>query len=94
MSKLANVLARLRLGRSIEDPMSGYFGVRSKLFQRVASDHEQKFEKQGYKVLFDFLKYAGRVRLTAVHYDFGERKRGKSKIGSKQIFGMIKALLK
>lgn len=95
ISKIATLLARARLGRRISDPLSGFFGAKTELFLSVLSKNEGKFEKKGYKVLFDFLKYAPRgMRIKEEPYVFGIRKKGSSKIGTKQIVSFLKAVFK
>ena len=94
MSIAATNLARLRLGRRVEDPMSGFFGVRSELFKKVIASKEEKFEKQGYKVLFDLLKCAPKAKHASVYYVFGERMGGESKIGHRQVLAFLKSLMR
>lgn len=95
ISKTATMLARIRLMRSIKDPVSGFFGAKTGLFRSVLDKSERKFEMRGYKVLFDFLKYCPRTaKIGEVYYEFGLRKSGESKIGSKQIKLFFKSLFK
>jgi dolichol-phosphate mannosyltransferase len=95
MSKTATLLARLRLMRSIKDPLSGFFGVRTDLFKEVISKKWNKFEGRGYKVLFDLLKYCPKnTSVGVVCYEFGLRRSGSSKIGSRQIRLFFKSLFK
>jgi len=95
MSAVATNLARIRLVRWVEDPMSGFFGVRSVLFKLVLAENEKKFEKEGYKVLFDFLKYMPRpISVGKVYYDFGQRHSGTSKIAHKHKISLLKSLIK
>ena len=70
------------------------FGMRTELFRKTLDDKEGKFEKEGYKVLFDLLKYVRPVRMAEFDYDFGERKGGDSKIRIKHIIILAKALVK
>ena len=94
MSMTATCLARLRLRGSVSDPMSGFFGVRSRLFREVLAAKEDKFEKRGYKVLFDLLKQVPEARLSEVRYDFLERKGGRSKMGMKHVLLLVRALFR
>ena len=94
MSVTATRLARLKLRRSVSDPMSGFFGVKSRLFRDVLVAGERRFEKKGYKVLFDLLKQVPEVGLAEVRYDFLERKGGRSKMGVKHVLIMVRALFR
>ena len=77
------------------DTMSGFFGIKANLFRQILSKHEGKFEKKGYKILFDTLKDAPNdMRLGHVTYSFGTRQGGESKIGLKHVYYHIKSLLK
>jgi len=93
MSVVASNLARIRLRRFIKDPMSGFFGVKTGMFRSVLKMQEGKFEKEGYKVLFDLLKYS-KASVAYVNYDFGERKKGQSKIKSKHVWIMLRSLFR
>jgi dolichol-phosphate mannosyltransferase len=93
MSTLATILARIRLMRNVQDPMSGFFGVRKELFLRILAAKGKRFERSGYKVLFDILKYLPHgTRISVVGYTFGERMAGQSKIGFTQVVSMIRSL--
>ena len=94
MSKTATTLAQLRLRRMLRDPMSGFFGAKTAMFRKVLAEKEAKFEKKGYKVLFELLKYAPNAKIAEVSYTFRERAGGKSKIGKKQVIAMARALIK
>jgi len=97
ISKIAIILGRLRLlfrGMIILDPVSGFFGIHSTLFQKTLNKSEHKFEKQGYKVLFDILKYTPNKHIEEIYYEFKTRKHGTSKIGRKQIISYLKAIIK
>ncbi len=95
MSMTATLLARARLARNIPDPLSGFFGARTELFRNTLGKSENKFEKQGYKVFFDLLKYSPKNAKTGyVFYDFGLRKGGESKIKMKHILIFFRSLLK
>lgn len=94
MSLIATNLARARLLRNIKDPMSGFFGARNGLFMKAAAENEERFVKEGYKVLFDLLKCAPKAKIAEVPYNFGERKRGKSKIKARHVIYFLKSLLR
>ena len=96
MSLMATFVARLRLitkKSRCRDVMSGFFGIKTELFQK--SVKAGVYELEGYKVLFDFLKSNSKeLSVKEVEYDFGMRFGGKSKIGMKQIIVFLKSLLK
>ena len=71
-----------------------FFGIKTKVMKDVLLKNEKKFEKKGYKVLFDILKYCGKVRTAEVYYNFKERSYGSSKIGRKQILCYLKSLFR
>jgi len=95
ISKVATFLGKSRLllkGAICNDILSGLFGIKTKLIQDI---NQNKFEMQGYKVLFDILKNIDKnTKIKNIYYDFGMRKRGHSKIGLKQILSFLRALLK
>jgi len=95
ISKVATFLGKSRLllkGAICNDILSGFFGIKTKLIQDI---NQNKFEMQGYKVLFDILKNIDKnTKIKNIYYDFGMRKRGHSKIGLKQILSFLRALLK
>lgn len=97
ISYVATTLAKMRLmfgGISIRDPMSGFFGVKTKVAKRIILDKRTKFELEGYKVLFDLLKYSKGAKVKETNYIFGMRGHGASKLGKKQIICLLKALLR
>ncbi len=94
VSLAATSLARIKLGRRVSDPMSGFFGAKRELFNKAAEMNMSRFVKEGYKVLFDLLKCAPKARIAEVSYNFGERKRGKSKIKARHVIHFLKSLIK
>ncbi len=96
MTKTATNLALLKLKKKVKDPLSGFFGIKAALFKNLIKNNEKRFEKPGYKVLFDILKSISleKTKIDYIYYNFGERSRGKSKIGRKQIIAFLKSLFK
>ncbi len=92
MSLAATSLARIKLGRRVSDPMSGFFGARRELFMNAVEKNRLRFVKEGYKALFDLLKCAPKAKVSEVPYNFGERKRGKSKIKARHVIHFLKSL--
>ncbi len=94
MSLIATSIARIKLRRKVSDPMSGFFGARRELFTNIAEKNRRRFVKEGYKALFDLLKCAPKAGIAEVSYNFGERKRGKSKIKARHVMHFLKSLLR
>jgi len=98
MSRTAVILGRCRLslgGATTKDTMSGFCGTRTDLFAEHAAHQVMKFEPQGYKVLFDFLKLLPRTtRVDEVPYDFGLRAGGTSKIRMRHILLYARSLFR
>jgi len=77
--------------QSSKDIMSGLFGGRTGSFRAIIEEHENKFERKGFKALFDLLKYAPNdIRIEETFFEFGERQGGESKIGSRIIFSVLR----
>jgi len=97
-STTAIVMGRIRLafrGIYCKDVVSGFFGGKTETFMKVIDEYESKFEGEGYKVLFEFLKYVDKdVKITNVYYDFGMRMRGKSKMNTSHVFSYLKSVFK
>jgi len=98
MSKVAILMGKLRLilhGIWVKDVVSGFFGTRVDLFQKVIATSEDKFEPRGYKVLFDYLKNSNsHVKIGYVNYVFGLRTGGTSKISKTHIWLYFKSMFK
>ncbi len=78
------------------DIFSGFFGVRRDMFVDVYDKNRQRFVKEGYKTLFDFLKCVerGRLMIANVPFVFHIREFGKSKASTKQGIAVIKSFYK
>lgn len=96
MSKFAIVLGHCRLffsGVYCDDIVSGFFGIHTQLFKEVVAKHYKKYELQGYKVLFDTLKYLPRgTKIYQLKYDFGLREAGTSKINWRHVLYYFRSL--
>jgi dolichol-phosphate mannosyltransferase len=98
ISKGGTLLARLRLWVSrapnVSDPMSGFFGARTGLFNKAAKARRKSFVDGGFKVLFDFVKHLPKTtKVGIVVYKFGLRSAGVSKIGKKHILLLLRSIL-
>ena len=86
----ASYLWLLRRQRS-SDLMSGFFGGRTDVSRKVISEHGRRFERKGFKVLFDLLKHAPRdIRLEEAQFIFGDRAGGRSKLDSDIVLSVMK----
>jgi dolichol-phosphate mannosyltransferase len=88
ISKSAEMMARLTLGISCSDPLSGFFAVRRDVFLRT------RFRTKGYKLLLNILADNRKARLAEVPYVFRDRHAGKTKLGAGEIFRFIADLFR
>ena len=73
------------------DTMSGFFGGRSELCQKVIADNGDKFERAGFKGLFDLLKFLPRdIKIAEVEFKFNSRRAGESKLSSRVILSIMR----
>ncbi len=98
MTRLATRIARRFLqkrGLSVADPMSGFFGGKTKLVQEAVNASGDRFEPQGYKVFFDILRVIDpAIVFKQVFYQFGLRERGHSKMRPAHAFYFLRSLVK
>jgi dolichol-phosphate mannosyltransferase len=86
-SRVATLLARPFAGRSLTDPMSGYFALRRDLL-----DTAERLTPLGYKIALELMCKC-RARLVAeVPIHFGARARGRSKLTLAQQFKYLEHL--
>ncbi len=83
MSWGATLIARTLLPRvrGVRDPMSGYFMFRRKVVEGVISEMNPK----GFKILLEILVKGVWREACEVPYTFSVRKRGRSKLGLKEV---------
>lgn len=73
------------------DIMSGLFGARTEMSQKIVEEKGGVFERRGFKVLFDLLKFVPRKIVVAeVDYQFGDRAEGASKLSSTIITSILR----
>ena len=85
-SKFATGLSSLVTGRSLSDPMSGFFLMRREIFDEIAP----KLSNEGFKILLDIIVSVGRhyarngkeLVIGEVPYTFRPRNAGESKMSS------------
>ncbi len=96
MAYIAYALFKLRGRKTCDDLMSGFFGIRSSMMKRLVRTKRQGFVGQGYKILLDILRLAGReCRVGEVYYStFHRREHGESKLGYKHIVYTLMSTLK
>jgi dolichol-phosphate mannosyltransferase len=75
----ANKVAQLLLGFELKDPMSGYFLVWRKDFNRV----QEQLSESGFKILLEILAKLRTSRVKEVPYTFRPRAVGESKLSCK-----------
>ena len=85
-SKAATLLARPLAGR-ITDPMSGFFALRRKTYERA-----RQLAPLGYKVGLELICKCGIKQVDEVPIHFGNRTRGESKLNFKQQFKYVEHL--
>lgn len=97
ISKVALYLAKVRLllnAKIYPEPISGFFGGRTWTIAELIKQNKLLFQMQGYKVLFDIMKYLPRhANVDYIEYVFRDRQKGVSKIGKKHIICFLKSVL-
>ena len=90
-SKFLILLISLLLNKKTDDPMSGFFIFKKKIYEL----NKNKLFEKGYKILFDLI-YASNEKLKIIDVDVNFRKRseGSSKMGLKIIFILILIITK
>lgn len=77
--------------QSSHDIMSGLFGGRTAVCRQVIQEKENEFERMGFKILFDLLKFIDpESKITEIEYEFGSRAGGESKISSTIIISVLR----
>ncbi|HUL38964.1 MAG TPA: glycosyltransferase, partial [Methanomassiliicoccales archaeon] len=73
------------------DTMSGFFAMRTDLAKEIIKKNEEHFEKRGFKVLFDLLRFAPRgTTVIESNYRFGDRASGQSKLSSDVVLSVLR----
>jgi dolichol-phosphate mannosyltransferase len=81
----------LRNKRKSSDIMSGLFGGRTGIFEKVIEDNSHNFEIKGFKALYDLMKFAPEnIVVEEVEFEFGTRQGGESKLSKVVILSVIK----
>lgn len=85
ISKIWNILINYKLRNtwlSFVDPLSGYFGWKTKIFNKIIQRNSNIFIWKWYKFLFEFLKCIKKwdFQIDKFNYNFSKRKFWESKI--------------
>jgi len=78
LSERGNQLVNLFLGRTLSDPLTGFFATSRRLF--VASI--PRLQADGFKVFFDLAWHNRGATIRELPFDFRKRQSGESKLGS------------
>jgi dolichol-phosphate mannosyltransferase len=71
--------------------MSGFFAMRTNLAKEIVEKNEEHFEKRGFKILFDLLRFAPRdTAVLESTYKFGDRASGQSKLSSDVVLSVLR----
>lgn len=88
VSWVATKLAHWVLHQQVKDPMSGFFMLKTELFEQIAHD----VDAQGFKILLEILAHAPQAEVVELGYKFGLRQHGESKLNSGVIVDYLSAL--
>jgi dolichol-phosphate mannosyltransferase len=92
-SSIATFAAKIILGISVSDPMSGYFVMKREIYEKIKDKMNPKGFKIFLEVLFWSKKYCSNLRVKESGINFRPRTAGKSKLGAKVIWEYFSALL-
>lgn len=84
----ASFLAHILFPRLPSDPMSGYFGLTSDLFRKIAPD----INPRGFKILLEIVTKSPKINIAEVGYVFRNREFGESKLSSTVMLNYLIAL--
>jgi dolichol-phosphate mannosyltransferase len=88
MSKVATLLAKIMLPISVGDPMSGFFIIKTELYEELAS----KVNPRGFKILLEFIARKKGIKAKEVGYVFKNRIHGETKMSGSVIQNYLIAL--
>ncbi|MDD1770405.1 MAG: glycosyltransferase [Methanomassiliicoccales archaeon] len=89
--KLAATYLWLRRQPGSTDLMSGFFGGRTELVRGVIVRKGDRFERRGFKVLFDILKFLPKeAKRQEIAYTFGDRTKGQSKLNGQVVLSVMR----
>lgn len=85
----AKLLAKLALGPSTKDPMSGFFMLSKSYFERTV----EKVNPSGFKILLEFIVRGDNPAVTEVGYEFRNRIHGETKLNATVALEYVLALI-
>lgn len=88
VSWVATVVARLLLRVPVSDPMSGFFVISRRVYNRAAPG----INPRGFKVLLEFIGRDHDLRVTEVGYEFANRVHGETKLNRSVIRSYLLAV--
>lgn len=93
ISKFVVIIFKIKGYKTSKDLMSGFFGIRTKDFKKLVSQHRKRYVMEGYKVFLDTLKLIDKnTPLLEIPYKtFHKRKRGISKTNARVIINIIRS---
>lgn len=90
LSRLGGQIVDFVFGRSLSDPMSGFFAVRRDVV--LAAVHS--LSQRGYKILLDLVTASPKdMKVVELHYEFRERRAGESKLDSLVLLEFLNLLI-
>ncbi|TGK22221.1 glycosyltransferase family 2 protein [Leptospira fluminis] len=90
MSRFATWFARRFLPIGVSDPMSGFFGLKKEVFDRV----ENRMNPRGFKILLEILgRSKVALKVAEIPYIFRNRARGDSKLDNSVVRNFLVAIL-
>jgi dolichol-phosphate mannosyltransferase len=89
--KLASTYLWFKRRPTTRDTMSGFFAMRTDLAKEIVEKNEEQFEKRGFKILFDLLRFTPRdTTVVESAYKFGDRASGQSKLSSDVVLSVLR----
>ncbi len=88
-SRLATQLACYFLKKEVTDPLSGFFMLKQEIIHQIAPN----LYSEGFKILLDILLKQPDAKIKELHYEFGQRIHGTSKLDTKVVFDFIDLLI-
>lgn len=88
---LASFYLRIKRKNRSRDTMSGFFGGKTDFCRRIVIEYYEKFERHGFKILFDLLKFSPKyTKISEIEFEFGERRSGSSKLDARVVLSIMR----